>query len=365
MMIHSLINTYHLPFGSDAGRILTADIELPRDRYARAGEQAAFFDRLRGRLAGLPGVTAAAFACHLPAVVPSGFTIQVDSPASEQRHASGLIVTPEYFRVLQEPPVLGRDFRETDGGDGARTVLINRSFAALFWRRADPIGRRLRLVKKEPQPWLTVVGLVPDISEDRSHPTHDPLIYLPFRAAPRSGMHLLLRTRLAPMALADAVRGEVQSLDPDLPVQDVFTLEDFLARRRFLPMRLYSGMFVIFALLALLLASVGMYTVVASTVSQRTREIGVRLTMGATRRDILSSVLVRTGWQLALGLALGVAGSLALTRFLGVLLVDVPAGDPYTLCGVVLALAAAVLLGCTVPAGRAMRVDPAVALRHE
>jgi putative ABC transport system permease protein len=130
-------------------------------------------------------------------------------------------------------------------------------------------------------------------------------------------------------------------------------------------MRLYSGMFVIFALLALLLASVGMYTVVASTVSQRTREIGVRLTMGATRRDILSSVLVRTGWQLALGLALGVAGSLALTRFLGVLLVDVPAGDPYTLCGVVLALAAAVLLGCTVLAGRAMRVDPAVALRHE
>jgi putative ABC transport system permease protein len=178
-------------------------------------------------------------------------------------------------------------------------------------------------------------------------------------------MHLLLRTRAAPAALADAVRGEVQSLDADLPVQDVFTLEDFLSRRRLGAVRLYGGMFVIFAILALLLTTVGMYTVVASTVSRQTREIGVRLTMGATRRDILRHVLARGARQLAIGLALGVAGALALTRFLGVLLVDVPAGDPYTLCGVVLALAAAVLLGCTVPASRALRVDPAVTLRYE
>jgi putative ABC transport system permease protein len=364
LMIHSLINTYRLPFGGDIARILTADIDLSGERYARGDEQVAFFDRLRGRLAGLPGVTGAALACHLPGVTPSSFTIQFNSPTSEGRRVSGLVITPEYFRVLQAPPVLGREFREPDGGDGARSVLVNRSFAAAFWRGADPIGQRLRLVKKEPQPWLTVVGLVPDLSEDPNHPTHDPMIYLPLRAAPRFFMHLLLRTRVAPAALADAVRGEVQSLDPDLPVQDVFTLEDFLSRRT-LPMRLYGGMFVIFALLALLLASVGMYTVVASTVSQRTREIGVRLTMGASRRDILGNVLARGAWQLAIGLALGVAGSLALTRFVRVLLVDVSAGDPYTLCGVVLALAAAVLLGCSVPAGRALRVDPAVTLRYE
>jgi ABC-type antimicrobial peptide transport system permease subunit len=177
-------------------------------------------------------------------------------------------------------------------------------------------------------------------------------------------MRVLVRTRLAPAALGDAIRAEVQSMDSDLPVENLYTLEEFLTRRT-LDRKLYAFMFVIFAAVALILSSVGMYTVASSTVSRRNKEIGIRLTMGASRRSILALVLTQGTVQLAIGLALGIGGALALVRFLRVLLVDVSSADLLTLFGVAFVLGVALILGCAVPARRAIRVNPSESLRYE
>jgi putative ABC transport system permease protein len=243
--------------------------------------------------------------------------------------------------------------------------VVNAAAARQLWPDQDPLGRRLRVYRNNlPGEWITVMGIIPDYLQNSLSPNPDAVVIVPFRQDPRPSMAVMARTRVAPNSLAAAFRREVQAIDRDLPVHDMTTLDDQLALDRW-PLRVFGSMFAIFAGIALLLATVGLYAVVAYGVSQRTQEIGVRVALGASSANILKMVF-RTGMrQAAIGLVLGLAAAFGVTRVLIALLVGVSPTDPVTFGLVAAVLTVAAILGCTIPARRAMRIDPAIALRHE
>jgi putative ABC transport system permease protein len=214
--------------------------------------------------------------------------------------------------------------------------IVNESFAAKFWPGEEPLGKHLRLFRENvPQPWLTVVGVAPDILQNfRRLLEHDALIYLPYRAQPQRQVFLMARTRVPPGTLAQAVRHEVQQVDENLRVYEVYTLENRIAQKR-LTVTVFGTMCAVFALVALVLASIGLHSVIAHSVSERTQEIGIRMAMGGSSRDILRLVFAQGMRPLGLGLALGLAAALAVTRVLGALLAGVSAADPVTFLAVV------------------------------
>jgi hypothetical protein len=262
-------------------------------------------------------------------------------------------------------PLRGRLLTAADYEGGSLAAVINRSFAARCWPAEDPIGHRFRVFDgNTPHDWMTVVGTIPDVLQDPQRADGDPTVYIPFRLEPRLSMSVMARTQVAPSSLTEPVRSAVQAIDRDLPVHDVRTLDDQLALA-YWPLRVFGAMFAIFAGIALLLATVGLYAVVAYGVNQRIHEIGVRVALGASAGTILGMVFIGGMRQMAIGLGLGLAGALGITRVLSAILVGVSPTDPLTLGAVALVLIAAAALGCAVPAGRAIRVDPATALRHE
>jgi len=277
------------------------------------------------------------------------------------------MIGPEYFRTLDVGLLLGRVFADSDGQAGVSTVIVNHTFATKAWPGEDnPLGKRLRLASEDgTQPWLTVVGVVPDVFQnDMIRGQFDPLIYLPYRQQPQSSMFLVARTRIVPGTLGNAFRREVQALDENLPVVALRTLRED-AKLRDWPIRVFGTLFASFATIALLLAAVGLYAVVAHWVNGRRQEIGVRLAMGATTADILGMVLMQGMRQVALGLGLGLAAAFVLTRVLGSLLAGVGQANLTIFLTVALVLVGVGMLACAIPARRATRVDPVVALRCE
>ncbi|MBV9742266.1 MAG: FtsX-like permease family protein [Acidobacteriia bacterium] len=274
-------------------------------------------------------------------------------------------VSPGYFRTLGARVLAGRDFNNADQNPRAPVAAVNQVFASKLWPGEDPIGKRLRLFSDlTPGPWLTVTGVVSNIVQnDMIRQRFEPLVYLPYRQQPGAGMWVFVKTRVPPEGIATPLRREVRVLDADLPVYGPFALSDRL--EGFSDTRFYGTLFLIFAAIALLLASVGLYTVIAHSVSQRTQEIGIRVAMGATRGDIMRMVFAQGVAPSAIGLASGLGASLAVNRLLKAELILVSPSDPLTLAvtGVVLTVAA--LLGCVFPARRALRVEPVVALRYE
>jgi ABC-type antimicrobial peptide transport system permease subunit len=245
---------------------------------------------------------------------------------------------------------------------------VNQRFAEKFWPGEDPLGERLRLFEKNvAQPWLTVVGVVPNIIQNLENANmrdHDPLIYVPYRQKPMRDMSLMARTLVPPNSLGTAFRKEVAALDQDMPIYNLRSLEERLDINNWMQ-KVFGSLFGIFALIALLLASVGLYAVIAHSVSQRTQEIGLRMALGASGPTILQLIFSQGMVQVAIGLVIGLGAAIGLTRALGFLLVQVSPGDPVTLVFVSLVLTGTAVLGCLIPAFRAMRVDPVVALRHE
>ncbi len=215
------------------------------------------------------------------------------------------------------------------------------------------------------EPWLTVVGVVPDILQNfRHHLQHDPLTYLPFAEQPARRVFLIARTQVPPTTLANAFRREVQHLDENLALDDVRSLEERIAERR-LTVSLFGAICTVFAGVATLLAAIGMYAVIAHAVSRRTREIDLRMAMGASRSAVARLIFGQGIRPLAPGVAIGLLLALGVTRLLCVVLVGVSPSDPLTFVGIVLVLTIAAALGCALPARRAMKVDPMVALRYE
>jgi predicted permease len=379
LMIRSFLNTYKTTYGVKSENVLTMRMVLREAKYPRINDQITFQDRLKERLAALPGVDGVAIASNIPAAGSMRFPFELEgAPPVDVRKrpaTDAVVVSPAYFQVMGTRTREGREFTESDGVAGYPVVIVNESFAATFWPRENPLGKRLRLIMQPfdspdgtpetPQAWLTVVGVSPDIMQhDAGKGVRDPIVYLPFRQQPFRGMSVLAHTSVPPGTLAESFRRVVQSVDEDLPIFNMRSVDDYLAQRNW-PYRVFGSMFAIFAAIALMLASVGLYAVIANSVSQRTQEIGVRIAMGATGWNILGLVFSQGMRQLGFGLAIGLAAAFGVTRVLTALLVGVSPSDPTTFISVALVLTIAGGLGCLIPARRAIRVDPVVALRHD
>jgi len=269
--------------------------------------------------------------------------------------------------------ISGREFNDADRLGVAPVAIVNQSFAATFWPGQQPLGKRLRTMNQNtPGPWRTVVGVVPNIMQgDATRQSFKPLVYVPFRQQPSAAAFVFVRTRVPPSQVALAVRAEVQRLDPDVIVEDLTSLKaTFAFERDYMdPQHSELGkdatVAPIFALIALLLAAIGLGAVIAHSISQRTKEIGVRMAIGAAAKDIRRMVLREGMWPVAMGALLGLAASLAVNRVLQSQLVGVPPYDPLTMAGAPVLLIFVAWLACLIPARRATLVDPVIALQCE
>jgi len=363
--------------GFDSNNVLLARIWLPvpnnpeRDPYRPQAKRTEFIKEVLRRTSALPGVKYAAIGGgnSVPLMdqnQPGVFTIE-DQPTSDGNlpRSKFAAVSPDYFRVLGTPLVRGRFLEPSDDLEAAKVVLIDETLVRRFFPNTDPIGRHLKPGPRESKaPWFTIAGVVGNIKTDGFDQPDQPHIYLPILQNPGYSMAVYVRTEGNPTGLTQAVRQQVQAVDPNLPLFGERTMDDLIsasmAQRRF-AMRVVT----LFGVLALFLAGIGIYGVMAYSVTQRTREIGIRLALGASRASILSWLL-RQGMRLTLiGVAVGLVGALALTRLLRGLLFGVAPTDIVTYGGLTLLLAAVALLACYIPARRATKVDPLTALRYE
>ena len=369
LLVRSAVNVYAAPIGVNTNSVLTMRVNLPKAKYANAVSWIDFHDRLTKRLAALPGVQLSGLASNLPLGGWLTFDFQFEGRMDDPAHrpeAGGLVVSNNYFQLMQVQAARGRLFSATDGKSGPPVAIVSQTFAEKFWPNGEALGKRVRVIDDRSQgPWLTVVGVVPDILQNfRDYLKHDPLIYIPFLEIPQRQIFLVARTAVPPANLADTFRREVQELDANLPVYEVRTLENRIAENR-LSVSLFGAMCSVFASIATALAAIGLYAVIAHAVNRRTQEIGLRIALGATRRDVFRLVAAQCVRPLLPGVTVGVLLALAATRVLRTALRGVSPSDPVTFAGTLAVLLLAALLGCAVPARRAARVDPMVALRHE
>ncbi len=339
-----------------------------QDPYAQPPQRNVFVRDVLRRVRALPGVTSAAMSTAVPLTrrgIPRVVTVENRDPrAGEATLAESIGVSPDYFRAMGTPLYQGRFLEETDEGEG-RVALVDRATAARFWPGESPVGKRVKLGGPAPDsPWATVVGVVGNIRNDGIDTDGVPHLYFSIYQVSGKTMGLEVRTAGDPASLGESLRREVQAVDPRLPVFGISTMEDMvsasLAPHRF-PAQLMGG----FAALALVLSGVGIYGVLAYFVGQRTREIGLRMALGAAAGRVTRMVLWQGLRPIAVGMAIGVAGSLAFGNLLAGLLYGVSAGDPWVMMGAAGTLLAAALLACYIPARRATRIDPMVALRCE
>ena len=366
LLLNSLLRLQRVNPGLDINHLLYAELSLPSSRYPTAENARAFYDELVSRVAALPGVEQASAANRIPltgVITNDPFAIegrQLDF--SNPPNASWRLVLPQYFHTVGIPLLSGRDFNAQDGNEVA---IINQTMARKYWPGEDPLGKRLSLGVPSPtNSWKRIIGVVADTPQRTLESAPGADWYLPFAARASRDGHLLVRTVGDPAALAAAIRQQVWAIDKDQPVTKLVTMRESVHRtlgaRRFNTW-LLSG----FAGLALLLAALGIYSVISYSVTQRTRELGIRMALGAQMRDVLRLVL-RQGMALVVtGLVMGLAVSLALSRVLHGMLFGIGAHDPLTIVGVTVLLVGVAWLACYLPARRATRVDPLVALRHE
>ena len=369
LMIRSTAKLYGTPIGVNTSNVLTMLLNLPEAKYPKADDVVRFQNSLLERLDALPGVTGSAMVSNLPQGhwVPLPFELEGSAPATgRQARLAAIIATAESFRLWQVQARRGRLFTDNESAAAAPVVLVNESFAAKIWPGEDPLNQRLRVtLDRQAQPWLTVIGVVPDILQDNRHPLeHTALIYLPYGQAPQRVAYVVARTAVAPKTLARAFRTEVQHLDGGLAVYQLRSLEDKIAENR-LTTSLFGAICTVFAAVALVLASIGLYSVAAHSVSRRMQEFGIRQAVGGSSADILRLVLRQSLKPLLIGLSIGLPLALAVTRLLGAVLAGVSPGDPATFLGATAVLLVAGIAGCAIPARRAVRVDPVIVLRCE
>jgi putative ABC transport system permease protein len=377
-----LVRSFVKIVGADTGvrdpeKVLVGLLRLPSDKYSTGDMRHGYFTRLEEQLRSIPGIERAAVANVLPVSYAFPRPMEMEGrPGVPEGEGSVAFVRVglDYFNVIGAPPILGRGFNESDHAASLPVAVVNESFAARFLPGEQPVGRRIRAAMPGPQgEWRTVVGVVPNILQGEPlRQQFKPLVYIPFRQEPVSRVgFFLLRMAVPPDQVAQAVRAEVQRLDPDVGVEDLETLRaSFAFDRDFMDaehseLGKHATIAPVFALIALPLAAIGLSAVIAHSVSQRTKEIGVRMAIGAAATDVTRQIVSEGMMPVGIGTILGLAASLGVNRILQSQLVGVSPYDPVTL-----SLATAVLIGvalaaCQIPARRAARVDPLVALRYE
>ena len=370
LLIRTLVRLGHVDKGFNSQNVLTMSIGLPGLKYPKPENYITFYKQATERISAIPGVKAAGITSVLPLsdnFDGRGLAVEdYPKPDGEEITVDLYVVTPDYLRAMEIPLRQGRAITAQDTAGSEKIALINKTMAEQLWANQNPIGKRIKFPgnDKNPQPWRTIVGIVNDVSQyalDQKPPMQ---IYLPHEQFPTSFNSIVVKTENNPEAVTAAVRNAILSVDKDQAVYNVVTLSELQADSILLRM-FFMLLLIVFASLALVLAVVGIYGVTSYSVTQRTQEIGIRMALGAGAADVLKLIL-RNGLALAIaGVLIGLVGAFALTRLLAILLYGVQPTDVVTFTAVSVTLMAAALAACYIPARRATKVDPLVALRYE
>jgi predicted permease len=371
LLIRSFVKVQNVDPGFSSKNVLTMGVALAGAKYPNLDSRVMFYQQLWDRLGRIPGIESAGGVSLLPLSSGVGWeSIWIDGyqAVSEQVsfQADTRIASPKYFEAMGISLIKGRFFDEHDVKDSQKVAIVDEIFARRFWPDADCIGKRIKRGDvNSNSPWMTVVGVVATVKQ-YSLDTEPPRVafYTPHSQSPSGGMYLVMRTNSDPLQMVGAVTGAIRAVDPELPVYDVTSMEQRLSnsleRRRF--SMLLLGLF---AALALILSAVGIYGVISFLVAQRTREIGIRMALGAQTRDVLRLVLKQGVRLTAIGIITGMIAALMLTRFMSSMVYVVSMTDLVTFIVLPAILAAVALAACLIPARRAIKVDPIVALRYE
>jgi predicted permease len=371
LLINSFLHLRNLDPGFRSDHLLTMKVNLSEVKYPDRDRRAAFFDEVMRRVLALPGVRSAAIANNLP-LTYNGDSMSIsvegvpDPPPDQQPDVIYRAIGPGYFATMGIPIVRGRDFRDQDNGDSKDVVIISEKTAQQFWPGQDPIGKRLKPgLSTSSSPWREVIGIVKDVRQNDFIASPKRQMYFTYRQLKNIAANaLVVRTNIEPMSLAVPVRNAIWSVDKDQTVADIDTMDHIVAqavaRQRF--SMLLLGLF---AALALLLASIGIYGVMSYSVAQRRREIGIRIALGARRVDVLRMTVKQALKLVGTGMVIGLIAAFLLTRVLASLLFGISATDPITFIGISLVLLAVAILASYVPALRATKVDPITALRAQ
>jgi putative ABC transport system permease protein len=374
LLLKSFLRLQEVNPGFQPDHLLTAQISLPPARYAEDQKIIAFYQELISRMKSLPGVQAVGISMSLP---PNRLSLANDfgiegrplAPGHARPWAEEMTISPDYFTALGVPLLRGRFFTDADKAGAPRVLIINEAMARRFFPNEDPVGKRLQTGDPNPNaPWETIVGVVGNVKYTGLEVEEALTMYAPYTTpawvSSSRSMYLVVRTAGEPLGLSSALRQQVRSLDQDLPVAKLKTMEQVIHESVAGP-RFRASLLGLFAAVALLLAAIGIYGVISYAVTERTHEIGIRMALGAQIGDVLWLVIAQ-GMKLALcGIAIGLAASFALTRLMKTLLFEVSATDPLTFAVIAVLLTGVALFACWIPARRATKVDPMVALRCE
>ena len=370
LMVRTFWKLQQVNIGLDPSRVMTMRLVLPQGQYPQAPAVKQFWARLLERVAALPGVESASLVGGLPPLrqlnandtMIEGYVKAPGGPDQNIDYYQG--VSPGYFEMLRVPIIEGRAFDARDGAESNRVVIVNRTLARMFYGNQSPIGRRIK-ESSDTAPWRTVVGVAADAKNAGiDKPTGTELYFPVTQIDGVRAMYLMVKTAGNPERIVGSVRAQVAQIDPSLPIAQVRLMDDVIAAANARP-RFLTVLLSLFSFIALALAAVGIYGVMSFLVARRTQEFGIRMAIGARPSNVLQLVLghgVKVG---LIGVGLGTLGALVLTRFIRQLLFGVESFDPPTFAGTAVVLTLMVIAACYIPARRATRVDPVVALRYE
>jgi len=370
LMIQSFLRLRSVDVGLNPKGVATASVTLPRLKYPEKPQRAAFFKQLVEQVTALPGVEAAAATATVPlsggfwgrSLTVEGYPVLSVGQAPMIQHT---VVTPNYFRTMGIILLSGRDFTAADTAGAPLVTIIDERLASEYWANESPIGKRVRFGPPEDnEPWHTVIGVVRSVRHERMQEETRKSVYLPHQQMPVNGMSVVMRTSGDPRTLAPAIRRVVNQMDHDIPVNKTPTMDEVMAESVWQP-RLYTMLFTVFGVGAMVLAVIGIYGVMAYLVVTRTHEIGVRMALGATARNVFGLIVGRGMKLTIIGVLLGIVGAYGLTRLMRSLLFNISTTDPITFTSISVLLVLVAFIACYIPARRATKVNPLVALRYE